>query len=108
MLFDAPELGDLDLAVMKQIDELRTNLRFMLAEPRQWTGLLARVMFARSMQGSNSIEGYNVTVNDAVAAIAKDSALETSGESWKQRQRIAAVDRATLQRPGLLFQIGDG
>ena len=83
MLFDPPELGDLELAVMRQIDELRTNLRFLLAEPRRWTGLLARVMFARSMQGSNSIEGYNVTVNDAVAAIAKDSALETSGESWK-------------------------
>ena len=83
MLFDAPELREPEFAIIKQIDELRSNLRFMLAEPRRWTGLLARVMFARSMQGSNSIEGYNVTVNDAVAAIAKDSALETSGESWK-------------------------
>lgn len=83
MLFETPQLGNLEQTVIKKIDELRTNLRFMLAEPRRWTGLLARVMFARSMQGSNSIEGYNVTVNDAVAAIAKDSALETSGESWK-------------------------
>jgi Fic family protein len=83
VLFDTPELGDLEHIVIGKIDELRTNLRFMLAEPRRWTGLLARVMFARSMQGSNSIEGYTVTVNDAVAAIAKDSALETTGESWK-------------------------
>ena len=99
MLFDAPELREPEFAIIKQIDELRSNLRFMLAEPRRWTGLLARVMFARSMQGSNSIEGYNVTVNDAVAAIAKDSALETSGESWKAI--LGYRDAMTLHSPAL-------
>jgi Fic family protein len=83
MLFNAPTHGDIERTTIGKIDELRTNLRFMLAEPRQWKGLLARVMFARSMQGSNSIEGYNVTVNDAVAAIAKDTALDASEESWR-------------------------
>jgi Fic family protein len=37
--------------------------------PKQWTGLLRRNLVARAIQGSNSIEGYNVDFDQAVAVV---------------------------------------
>jgi len=38
-------------------------LRYQLAEPRRWQ--LRRTLTARAIQGSNSIEGYQVSLDDA-------------------------------------------
>lgn len=45
-------------------------------EPRRWTGGLRRMLGALAVQASNSIEGYNATLSDVVAAADGDSPLE--------------------------------
>jgi Fic family protein len=43
---------------------------------------LRRVSFARAVQGSNSIEGYNVSLDDALAAAENESPMQASAETW--------------------------
>jgi Fic family protein len=45
-------------------------------------GLLSRVTRAKAIRGSNSIEGYNVTVDDALAAVDGEEPLDASRETW--------------------------
>lgn len=87
MLFKTPALTGEDLEVVAKIDDLRTNLRYAVAQsPRRWTGSLRRVMFARAIQGSNTIEGYNVTLADAMAMAEGEEPLDAAEET---RQAIA-------------------
>ncbi|MBL8140835.1 MAG: Fic family protein [Acidobacteria bacterium] len=81
MVFACPPLSDAERSVIATIDELRTNLSYA-AGSRRWTGLLRRVAFARAIQGSNSIEGYNVTVDDALAAVDGEPPLDAVAETW--------------------------
>lgn len=67
MLFASPALGDKEVEVLGKIEDLRTALRYATAERRRWTGLLRRVLFARNIRGSNSIEGYEVSLDDALS-----------------------------------------
>jgi Fic family protein len=43
---------------------------------------LRRTTFAKAIRGSNSIEGYNVTVEDAIAADLGDQPMDASDETW--------------------------
>lgn len=87
MLFKTPDLTAEDLEVVAKIDDLRTSLRYAVAQsPRRWTGSLRRVMFARVIQGSNTIEGYNVTLADAMAMAEGEEPLDAAEET---RQAIA-------------------
>lgn len=84
MLFTHTDLPELHLRVVERIDRLRDRLRFLLqGQPRRWTGLLRRSTFARAIQGSNSIEGYHVTVDDAVAAVEGEEPLDERTEAWQ-------------------------
>lgn len=67
MLYRTPELGSGELVAIDAIEELRERLRYSVAEPRRWVGSVRRVLAARAVQGSNSIEGIHVSVEDAVA-----------------------------------------
>ncbi|HEY3866269.1 MAG TPA: Fic family protein [Solirubrobacteraceae bacterium] len=69
-------------AALKKIDELRRQLRFRIAEPRRWVGQVRRVLGARAIQGSNSIEGYDVSVEDALAAIGGEEPTDAKDEDW--------------------------
>jgi Fic family protein len=82
MLFHTPELGDPERAVIERIDEVREALRYQLTAQRRWVGLLRRVMLARAIRGSNSIEGYNVSLDDAVAAVAGEEPHDAAAEAW--------------------------
>lgn len=82
MLFHTPDLSDQELQVVARIDRIREALRHQLPERRQWVGLLRRVMLARAIQGSNSIEGYNVSLDDAVAAVAGEEPVDAEHEAW--------------------------
>lgn len=75
MLFDPPRLDDLDHHVLAEIEELRVQLRFHLREPRRWKGQLRRNLRARAIRGSNSIEGYDVSIDDAVAVLEDEEPL---------------------------------
>ena len=63
------------------IDELRERLRWRVTEPRRWVGSLRRLTLARAVQGSNSIEGYDASLDDVVAAIEGESPLDASTET---------------------------
>jgi len=81
MIFAPPELAEPELRVLAQIEELKTRLRFQLHEPRRWAGSLRRVSLARAIQGSNSIEGYDAGLDDAVDVAAGEEPLEVNEET---------------------------
>ncbi len=54
------------------------NLRLQLVEPRHWSRSLGRLSFARNIQGSCSIEGFDAPLDDAAAvALGEDPSMRT-------------------------------
>ena len=82
MLFIAPNLLDQEREVLGKVEDLRKTLGYALSASRKWTGLLRRNMFAKAIQGSNTIEGYNVTVDDAIAIAEDQEPLDAEAETW--------------------------
>ena len=82
MLFGTPSLTGQEAEIIRLIDRIRDTLRHQLPAQRRWVGLLRRVTLARAIRGSNSIEGYNVTLDDAVAAVAEGDPIDAEKESW--------------------------
>ena len=82
MIFSTPRLLPECLEVIEQVDSIRDNLRSALRSPKRWFGLLRRNTFARNIRGSNSIEGYNVTQEDAIAAADGEEPLHAQTETW--------------------------
>jgi len=83
MLFPFPELTAKDHEVVARIDELKRKLRHTVSQaPRRWYGSLRRVTFARAVRGSNSIEGYTVEVDDAIAAAEGEEPLAAARAAW--------------------------
>jgi Fic family protein len=82
VVHEIPELRSEEEVALANIDELRKQLRYVVAEPRRWVGSVRRMLAARAIQGSNSIEGYNVSVEDAVAAIEGDEPADAGTEDW--------------------------
>jgi len=83
VLFQTPPIGADDERALARIEELQRQLRVYVAEPRRWSGLLRRTAFARAIQGSNSIEGYVVNLDDALAAVEGEEPLEAASETWQ-------------------------
>lgn len=69
MLFATPEIDELEQRVIDEIDEMWERLRYQLGQPRRWYGPLRRLVAAKNVQASNSIEGHNVSVEDAAALL---------------------------------------
>lgn len=83
MIYPLPNPSLEDLQVIAQVDEMRLRLKFMLQQaPRRWSGMLRRSTFARAIQGSNSIEGFQVTVDEAAAAVDGEEPLDEKTEAW--------------------------
>ncbi|MCC6889728.1 MAG: hypothetical protein IT536_14445, partial [Hyphomicrobiales bacterium] len=67
MIFRYPLLASEDSQVLEMIRQLRRDLRHQVnVNPVRWTGFLRRNTFARALQGSNSIEGINADLAEAV------------------------------------------
>lgn len=81
MLFETPELDEVELQVLAQIEDLKNKLRWQLHEPRRWSGSLRRMQFARAVQGSNSIEGYDAALDDAAAIDLGEEPLDADEET---------------------------
>jgi Fic family protein len=81
MIFQTPSLRDDEQEVLALLSEQREQLRDRVAEPRRWTGTLRRMAFARAVQGSNSIEGYNASLDDVVAAVEGEPTLGANEET---------------------------
>jgi Fic family protein len=80
-LFEPPPLREAEREVAAQIDDLRARLRHQTAEPKRWMGSLRRLSFARAIRGSNSIEGINVSLDDAVAVAEGEEPLDATAET---------------------------
>jgi Fic family protein len=78
MLYGTPSLEAIDKAVLGEIEEMRRDLRYRLAETHRWDGQLRRQLQARAIQGSNSIEGYRAGIEDIESIMAGEDPLETS------------------------------
>jgi Fic family protein len=75
-VFRAPALNDDEEAVLRLIEAQRDQLRHRVGEPRRWLGSLRRVSEGKAVQGSNSIEGYNASLDDVLALQAGDEAVD--------------------------------
>src|SRR5438552_996943 len=80
-VFRVPSLTEVDIAVLGLIDELRVAMSHRVSEPRRWAGTLRRMALARAIQGSNSIEGYNASLDDVAAAVDDEPVLEANAET---------------------------
>jgi Fic family protein len=80
-VFQTPSPDTVERRVLDLIDDARRQLRFRVAEPRRWIGSLRRMAFARAVQGSNSIEGYNASLDDVLAAVEGEPTLDADAET---------------------------
>lgn len=81
-VFTTPELDLSEVEVIKMIDGLRNQMRNRVDEsPRRWSGVLRRMLEAQAVQGSNTIEGYEATLDDVLAVMDGDEPLDASTET---------------------------
>src|ERR1700761_6941659 len=85
-LYAAPPLRSADELVLDEIHRMRKELRHILRTPRRWEGGLRRSALARNIQGSNSIEGYEVAEDDAAAAIDGEEPFSTDERTFHEIQ----------------------
>ena len=82
MIYRWPELDEAEQSVLKEIGKVRDSIKFALRAPARWGGALRRSTFARAIRGSNSIEGYDVSPEDALAAVDGEPPLDAQSEAW--------------------------
>src|SRR3989442_4879232 len=82
MIYSSPELRSEELRAMEAIEELKRQFRWRVAEPKRWYGNLRRQIFARAVQGSNSIEGYNASLEDVMAAVDNEEPIDADVETY--------------------------
>ncbi|WP_069162329.1 Fic family protein [Nocardia altamirensis] len=85
-IYAIPALTSEDEVVLGEIHQMRKELRHMLRTPKRWEGGLRRSALAKAIQGSNSIEGYNVEEDDAAAAIDGDEPLSADQQTFLEIQ----------------------
>lgn len=82
LVYETPKLQPVEVEVLGLIDALRDQLlHYINPEPRRWYGTLRRMSFARAVQGSNSIEGYDASLDDVVAAVDDEPTLSADDET---------------------------
>jgi Fic family protein len=82
-IFQAPALDPKEEEVLTRVSELKRTLGHLVSDqPKRWYGLLRRTTFARAVKGSNSIEGYDVALDDAIAAAEGEEPLDPKTEAW--------------------------
>ena len=82
-IFQAPTLEEADLGVLELIGGQKDRLRtYTQNAPARWIGSLRRSTFARAIQGSNSIEGYNATLDEALAVVEGEGAADEKSETY--------------------------
>ncbi len=81
-VYRTPRLQSIEIEVLGAIDDLRDQLQnYVNPEPRRWYGTLRRMSFARAVQGSNSIEGYDASLDDVIAAVDGEPTLSADEET---------------------------
>ena len=84
MIFAEPTLSREDRKVLEILEGQRRRLRLATQHnPRRWHGTLRQSTFARLIQGSNAIEGYNATMDEAMAAVEDEPPLDEKTETLR-------------------------
>jgi Fic family protein len=83
-LFRTPDPDLQDLQVINEIRATREALSSVLRAPKRWTGGLRRTSSARAIQGSNTIEGYTVSDEDAAAAVDDEPPMSADESTWAE------------------------
>lgn len=84
MLFTYRSLQPDEQWALDRIRQFRRDLRYHVVQnPRRWTGLLARMTRARALRASNSIEGINVSREDAIAAVDGEDPTSADRPTWR-------------------------
>src|SRR6266702_5567855 len=84
MIYQTPDLAAEDQEVLSLIKEQKEQLRYTVAQsPNRWIGFLRRNTFARALQGSNSIEGINASLSEAVAIIDDEKPETVEDETYR-------------------------
>lgn len=83
-LYRTPEPDLEDQQVIAEIHDVRASLADVLRVPKRWNGLLRRTSAAKAIQGSNTIEGYTVSDEDAVAAVDDEPPLTADKATWSE------------------------
>ena len=84
MLFQAPETSPEDRQVLDLITEQRQQLRHHVNQnPVRWTGFLRKNSFARAVQGSNAIEGFNASVDETDEIIDHEKPESVTEETYR-------------------------
>ncbi len=100
-IFQPPVLDDQELEVLARIDELKRLLGHTVSGvAKRWHGLLRRTTIARAVRGSNSIEGYDVSLDDAIAAAEGEEPLDPKTEAWAAVTGYQAAMTYVLQLAG--------
>lgn len=105
-LFEQPEIGLDDLAVIDEIRQIREQLASVLRAPKRWSGGLRRTSQARAIQGSNSIEGYTVSDQDAAAAVEDEPPLSADEKTWAEiigYRRVLTYVLSVAAEPGFII-----
>ena len=93
MIYQTPECGPEERAAIARIDARWRELRFYVAhDHKRWVGSVRRVLTAVANQASNSIEGYNISTEDAIAAL--QGAVEPMDSRWEDWQANLGYRRA--------------
>ena len=84
MIYATPSLAAEDEAVLQLVQEQRERLRYSVAQsPNRWSGFLRRNTFARALQGSNSIEGINASLSEAVEIVDDEKPEAVQEETYR-------------------------
>lgn len=97
MLFQPPEISDQDRSIIDAITQLKRELDFMTA-PARWSGSLRRDALARAIRGSNSIEGFEVSIHAARAIAEREEPLEADEEAVAATAGYRAAMTLVLQK----------
>lgn len=84
LIYRTPDLDLIDHQALDEIESLRARLLPFIRTPRTWLGGLRRSAQAKAIQGSNSIEGYEVSAADALAAVDDDEPMSTDELTWAE------------------------
>jgi Fic family protein len=83
-VYGVPVLTGEDQAVLGEIQQMRREMRHVLRTPQRWEGGLRRSVMAKAVQGSNSIEGYLVTEDDALAALDDEEPISADEKTFAE------------------------
>lgn len=104
-LFEEPALDLHDSQVLDELRAVRRDLQQRIRAPRRWTGGLRRTATARAIQGSNTIEGYTVSDEDALAAVDDEEPLSADERTWVEilgYRRVLTFILNVATRPGFV------